>query len=61
MNTWTALVLSRQRAGELQCEAARYRLAKLVAASSRPRRTTRLTSRWSRASTHGSPVRLERG
>jgi hypothetical protein len=39
MDTWTALALSRQTARELQCNAARYRLAKIAVASARTRRT----------------------
>ncbi|CCG02309.1 hypothetical protein [Blastococcus saxobsidens] len=37
MDAWTALVLSRQTARELQRDAARHRLAKLAAASARTR------------------------
>lgn len=40
MDSWTALVLSRQSARELQCTAARYRLARLAAAAARTRRTS---------------------
>ena len=40
MDSWTALVIGRQTARELQCRAARYRLARLAAASARTRRTS---------------------
>ena len=38
MDTWTALILSRQTARELRRNAARHRLATLAAASARTRR-----------------------
>jgi hypothetical protein len=37
MDTWTALILSRQIARELRRDAARHRLATLAAASARTR------------------------
>jgi hypothetical protein len=40
MDSWTALMLSRQNSRELQCNAARHRLAKLAGGSARTRRTT---------------------
>jgi hypothetical protein len=40
MDTWTALILSRQTARELQRNAARDRLGALAAASARTRRNS---------------------